>query len=364
MKTIFSTLLVSALATAVSGAYAHTDDTDHANKYKVTSQAALADHQRALKQCKELSGAAENVCIEQAKVAHAQAAQDTTVRYNNTLEARTAARTALAKAEYALARARCATMTGADEEKCMSRALAARTDALADAKADRAIRVAAVVDNKGMVANTTTREPAKAAAVEQCAQIDGKPSTGCLIDNKPATGPVESLAQKTENAAERAAAKTAAATRSAATQTEQAAETTMAKADRMAQTAAAKTERAYDKAAAKTERAYDKAAAKTERATENLAARTDNALDKSEGKTERAASKTGQVVADSVITTKLKAGLLAEPDLSGLSIHVETEKGVVMLSGFVESKENAEQAVRMAHKVDGVTKVRSSLLVK
>ncbi|UUZ52919.1 hypothetical protein LP419_27830 [Massilia sp. H-1] len=39
-----------------------------------------------------------------------------------------------------------------------------------------------------------------------------------------------------------------------------------------------------------------------------------------------AATKTGKVVADSVITTKIKADLFKEPELSAMSIHVETEK--------------------------------------
>ncbi|UUZ47289.1 BON domain-containing protein [Massilia sp. B-10] len=70
------------------------------------------------------------------------------------------------------------------------------------------------------------------------------------------------------------------------------------------------------------------------------------------------------MVADSVITTKIKADLFKEPELSAMSIHVETEKGVVMLSGFVDSKADAEKAVRLAKSVDGVTRVESAIKVK
>ncbi|RSZ57779.1 BON domain-containing protein [Massilia atriviolacea] len=81
-------------------------------------------------------------------------------------------------------------------------------------------------------------------------------------------------------------------------------------------------------------------------------------------KMDRAAEKTGAVVADSVITTKVKADIFKEPELKSMAIHVETEKGVVMLSGFVDSKADAEKAVRLAKSVDGVTSVKSAIKVK
>jgi len=53
-----------------------------------------------------------------------------------------------------------------------------------------------------------------------------------------------------------------------------------------------------------------------------------------------------------------------EPNLESLGIHVETEKGVVMLSGFVNSKSEADKAVKVAKGVDGVTNVKSAIKVK
>lgn len=76
------------------------------------------------------------------------------------------------------------------------------------------------------------------------------------------------------------------------------------------------------------------------------------------------ASRTGEAMADTAITTKVKAGLVKEPDLSASSIHVETTKGVVMLSGFVNSKAEADKAVELARNVDGVKKVESAIKVK
>lgn len=46
---------------------------------------------------------------------------------------------------------------------------------------------------------------------------------------------------------------------------------------------------------------------------------------------------TGVFINDAVITTQIKAGLLADPTLESLEIHVTTTKGVVALSGVVES---------------------------
>lgn len=77
-----------------------------------------------------------------------------------------------------------------------------------------------------------------------------------------------------------------------------------------------------------------------------------------------AGQRTGAVVADSVITTKVKADIFKEPELKSMAIHVETEKGVVMLSGFVDSKAHADRAVQLAKEVEGVANVKSAIKVK
>ena len=98
------------------------------------------------------------------------------------------------------------------------------------------------------------------------------------------------------------------------------------------------------------------------------ARKTDNALDRAgdqtADKTHDAAGKTRIAASDTAITTKVKADLVKEPNLDSLGIHVETEKGVVMLSGFVNSKEEADKAVKVAKGVDGVTSVKSAIKVK
>jgi osmotically-inducible protein OsmY len=78
----------------------------------------------------------------------------------------------------------------------------------------------------------------------------------------------------------------------------------------------------------------------------------------------RTSESSGQYVDDSVITTKVKYALLADPDVKSLDIGVETFKGVVQLSGFVNNKEQAREAVEIARSVQGVRSVKNSLVVK
>ncbi|MBC7858758.1 MAG: BON domain-containing protein, partial [Burkholderiaceae bacterium] len=76
------------------------------------------------------------------------------------------------------------------------------------------------------------------------------------------------------------------------------------------------------------------------------------------------ARSTGNVVADSVITTKIKADMARDPEVAAMDVHVETVKGVVMLSGFVNSQKEVDKAVRVARSVEGVTEVKNGLKVK
>jgi hyperosmotically inducible protein len=69
-------------------------------------------------------------------------------------------------------------------------------------------------------------------------------------------------------------------------------------------------------------------------------------------------------VKDSVLTAKVKTALLQQRGLEGLEIHVNTYKGVVQLSGFVDSDVNKELAGQIARSVDGVVEVVNNLIVK
>jgi osmotically-inducible protein OsmY len=73
---------------------------------------------------------------------------------------------------------------------------------------------------------------------------------------------------------------------------------------------------------------------------------------------------TGEYVDDSAITTKVKAAIWTEPTLKVLQINVETFKGQVQLSGFVNSKQSAQKAEEVARGIKGVVGVRNNLIVK
>ena len=73
---------------------------------------------------------------------------------------------------------------------------------------------------------------------------------------------------------------------------------------------------------------------------------------------------TGEYVDDTVITTKVKAEIFNEPSLKSAEINVETFKGVVQLSGFVNSQDDINRAVRVARSVKGVVSVRNDMRLK
>jgi osmotically-inducible protein OsmY len=74
--------------------------------------------------------------------------------------------------------------------------------------------------------------------------------------------------------------------------------------------------------------------------------------------------KVGEVLDDSVITTKAKAAIFNTPDLKTLQISVETRKGEVLLSGFVDSEVAKMKAEEVVKNVGGVKSVKNSLEVK
>jgi hyperosmotically inducible protein len=337
MKTTF---LATLLATAVSASFAAAPTAalnhDPATYNNVTKKAA-ADYKAATAKCTAMTGNAKTVCTEEAKAARAHAEVDAVAQYNNTPAGRVKARTAVANADFSLAKAKCGDMTGADKDACMANATSVHTAAVADAKSDRALAANAAD-------TTTSGDATKAAAIDKCAQVAGQPKTGCLIDN---------AAGNTRDAAAGAADRTRNAAAVAADKTRNAASTVVEKTKEVASTAVDKTKEVASSAADKTRNATAVVAGKTDRAT-------DRAADTGSAATQ----KTGAAVADSVITTKVKADIFKEPELKSMAIHVETEKGVVMLSGFVDSKADADKAVRLAKGVDGVSNVKSAIKVK
>lgn len=71
-----------------------------------------------------------------------------------------------------------------------------------------------------------------------------------------------------------------------------------------------------------------------------------------------------RIVSDSVITSKVKGSLLKDEGLKSLKVGVKTHQGVVLLSGFVETENQIQQAGKIAAETEGVISVKNSLILK
>lgn len=72
----------------------------------------------------------------------------------------------------------------------------------------------------------------------------------------------------------------------------------------------------------------------------------------------------GTLVDDSVITSSVKSALLADAAIKSFDLQVETRKGTVQLSGFVDSQAQIDQALAITRSVAGVTDVENSVSLK
>jgi osmotically-inducible protein OsmY len=390
MKTLIATLLATAAGASFAAAPTAALNHDPAT-YRNLTQKAESAYRAATAKCDAKSGNDKDVCMAEARLTRTRTEADALSKYNNTAASHAKARANVADAEYDLAKAKCGAKSGADKDSCMDNAKSVHTAALADAKAERTERATATGSSgggatgasgggttaSGLVTSTDTRDPAKAAAVDKCAQMSGDAKTSCLVETKPSAvrENAADAADRTANATEHAASKTHDTAVTAADKTKAAAATVVEKTKEVAHAAAEKTKEAASTVAQKTENAMDRAGDHTRDVAATADRKTDRAMDRAgddtrhaaattADKTHDAATKTRVAASDTAITTKVKAGLVKEPNLDSLGIHVETEKGVVMLSGFVNSKEEADKAVKVAKSVDGVTSVKSAIKVK
>ena len=73
---------------------------------------------------------------------------------------------------------------------------------------------------------------------------------------------------------------------------------------------------------------------------------------------------TGEYVDDSAVTAKIKAAFVKDESVSARDIKVETFKGVVQLSGFVNTAAEKARAETIATGTDGVKSVQNKISVK
>lgn len=73
---------------------------------------------------------------------------------------------------------------------------------------------------------------------------------------------------------------------------------------------------------------------------------------------------TGQYLDDTAITAKVKTAIFNDASLKSAEINVETFKGVVQLSGFVNSATDIQHAVKLVQSISGVRSVRNDMRLK
>jgi hyperosmotically inducible periplasmic protein len=73
---------------------------------------------------------------------------------------------------------------------------------------------------------------------------------------------------------------------------------------------------------------------------------------------------TGEYVDDKAITAKVKAEFVRDELVKALDVNVDTFKGVVQLSGFVDTQAQKERAAQIAATVNGVREVKNNVTVK
>lgn len=72
----------------------------------------------------------------------------------------------------------------------------------------------------------------------------------------------------------------------------------------------------------------------------------------------------GEVIDDAAITTKVKSALVQDKEVSAMRIQVETYKGIVQLSGFANTQNEADRASQLARNVNGVKSVKNDIRIK
>ena len=70
----------------------------------------------------------------------------------------------------------------------------------------------------------------------------------------------------------------------------------------------------------------------------------------------------GDVIDDSLITTKIKARFAADPQVSAFAINIDTANGIVSLTGVVGSEQERQRAIQLAQGIEGVKHVKTQNL--
>lgn len=113
----------------------------------------------------------------------------------------------------------------------------------------------------------------------------------------------------------------------------------------------------------KSEDKVDQNAEKVQEKVEQIKENVEKKLDDIKAPTTEKSETTGEYIDDSVITTKVKAAILGSTWLSASHIEVTTNKGIVVLSGTVDTEQNITRAIEVARSQENVKAVETNLIV-
>jgi osmotically-inducible protein OsmY len=131
-----------------------------------------------------------------------------------------------------------------------------------------------------------------------------------------------------------------------------------------AETAGKKIDQTAEAAGKKIEQSAEAAGKKIEQSAEAAGRKINETTDKVGDKLGEQGVKTGVAIDDAEITAKVKTAIFSEPGLKTLQISVDTIKGVVTLSGSVDSLSSSDRAKELAGAVAGVQRVENRLVAK
>jgi hypothetical protein len=173
IKPLNTLLAVALCSIGISANAAITKD-----EHKAAVKNAEMAYTNAKKTCGTLAGNAKDVCVAEAKVEKTYSIAKTDGDFKNTAKAIYDGRKDVAKAEYDLAKTKCATKAGNDKDVCIKEAKALEVRALEDAKAGTKIS-----DARADASDAKRTADYKVAA-EKCDAFAGDTKSNCVKQAK------------------------------------------------------------------------------------------------------------------------------------------------------------------------------------
>ena len=172
--------LAAALCCALAGSAFAADNATGMDKaaYKSEKDQISSTYKADKKACDPMKGNAKDICVAEAKAARIKTEEEAEAAYEGTPKARSRATSAIAEANYKVARARCDERTGNDKDVCIKVAKAGLTKAKADANANRKT-VEAHQD-----AAKEKREAEYKVAAQKCEALNGDAKSACVKEAK------------------------------------------------------------------------------------------------------------------------------------------------------------------------------------